>query len=320
VSAQPQPDRIERGDGVTTPILLVGAGRSGTNLFASTFEKESNRFKNLFENRYIWSYGQRDMSCDVRRAEDATPRVASYIRRHFDAHVQRDDTILVDKTPSNALRIPFVAAIYPDLKVINIVRDGRDNIVSRTRQWEQRHKDESINVKPGETLSGKVRILADRVRHMRRLNARGNLPLNRIPRMATDMAPALAAHLVTGRPRRYAERVPGLPHILKTQGLDVAAAVQWREVVMAAVTDGRRLGSDRYLELHYESFLDDPVGTWSRIMDFIDIPETGAGGEHLAAVIRPSASGTWREGPDAARIGAVEAHIRPTLEYLGYEW
>lgn len=305
---------------MTAPLLIVGAGRSGTNLIAATFEKESPRFRNVVENRYIWSYRQRDTSCDVRGSIEATPHVVRYIHRHFDNLTHRPDAILVDKTPSNALRIPFVAAVYPESKIVNIVRDGRDNIVSRTRQWEQRHKGETADVRPGKTLAGKARILTDRVRHMRRLNARGNLPLGRVPTMAADMIPALAAHLVSGRPRRYAERVAGLPHILRTQGLDVAAAVQWREVVMAAVTDGRRLGPERYLELRYEAILEDPARTWSSIMAFVGVAETGAGASHLAAVVRPQATGAWRDGPDAARIEALEGHIRPTLEYLGYEW
>lgn len=302
------------------PVVVVGAGRSGTNLLASTFEQESPHFRNLYENRYIWTYGQRDRSADVRTAEDATERVAGYIRRHFARRADRPDTILIDKTPSNALRIPFVAAVFADVKIVNIVRDGRDNIVSRTRQWEQRLKSEAAEFVPARTAAGKARIVVDRLRHLRRLSSRGNLPPDRLPAVVADYLPAIAAHVLTGRPRRYAERVPGLPHILKTQGLDVAAAVQWREVVMAAVTDGRRLGPERYLELRYEDLLFDPAATWSRLLAFLGVKETGRGAAFLAEVLRPSAHAAWRQGPDAARIAALEAHMRPTLEYLGYEW
>ena len=307
---------------MTAPVLIVGAGRSGTNLLASTFDAEGSRFRNLVENRYIWTYGQRDRSTDLRAAAEATPRVAGYIRSHFarQAGQGADAPVLIDKTPSNALRLPFVAAVYPDVKVINMLRDGRDNIVSRTNQWEGRLPSESSDVHPAASLRGKLRIAGDRLRHARHLHARGNLPLDRFPAMLTDMAPTVLAHLLTGQPRRYAERVPGLAHIRRTAGLDVAAAVQWREVVMAAVTEGRRLGCDRYLELRYEDLLADPAGTWGRIMGFLKVTETGAGRAYLEGIVRPAAHGAWRDSPDAGRVLALEAHLRPTLEYLGYGW
>lgn len=301
-------------------VAIVGAGRSGTNLLALAFEKEGPRFRNLYENRYVWTYRQRDLSCDNRTADEATPAAASWIRSHL-AHQRRTpDDVLVDKTPSNALRIPFLAAVMPDVKVVNIIRDGRDNVVSRTRQWDGQRISEDPSRRTAASLAGKARILADRVRHLKTLHGRGNLPLARVPAMLADNVPALALHLLTGRPRRYAERVAGLAHILRTQGLDAAAAAQWRETVMTARTHGRRLGAERYLEVRYEALVDDPAAVWGGIMAFLEVAPTGGGARYLRETVRPQGPPAWLEGPSRARILGVEAHLRPTLEHLGYEW
>ncbi len=301
-------------------VSIVGAGRSGTNLLAWTFGHESSQFKNLLENRYVWSYGQRRRSIDNRDAADANERVCGFIRDHFQRQMAAPNQILIDKTPSNALRIPFVAAVMPEAKIINIIRDGRDNVVSRTRQWEGQRKGEDASVTTAASLSGKLRIIGDRARHISTLLRRGNLPLRQIPAMVGDYAPALGLHLLTGKPRRYAERVAGLSHVREMLGLDAAAAVQWREVVMTAHVDGSKLGPDRYLEVRYERLVNEPVAVWNDIMAFVGVEPTGAGAAYLEETIRPQGKPDWLDGPARARTEAVEAHLRPSLEYLGYDW
>lgn len=42
---------------------------------------------------------------------------------HYPIRARR---VLVEKNPRHTLRIPFLKAIFPDAKIIHIVRDGRD--------------------------------------------------------------------------------------------------------------------------------------------------------------------------------------------------
>lgn len=47
-----------------------------------------------------------------------------------------DETIrLLDKSPEHCLRLPFMAELFPDSKIIFIVRDGRANIFSLMEGW-----------------------------------------------------------------------------------------------------------------------------------------------------------------------------------------
>lgn len=44
---------------------------------------------------------------------------------------------LLEKTPENCLRLPFLQALFPDARVIYLVRDGRANVNSLMEGWRQ---------------------------------------------------------------------------------------------------------------------------------------------------------------------------------------
>ena len=46
---------------------------------------------------------------------------------------------LLEKTPENCLRLPFLLALFPDACVIYLTRDGRSNINSLIEGWKQPH-------------------------------------------------------------------------------------------------------------------------------------------------------------------------------------
>ena len=46
---------------------------------------------------------------------------------------------LLEKTPENCLRLPFLLALFPDARVIYLTRDGRSNINSLMEGWRQPH-------------------------------------------------------------------------------------------------------------------------------------------------------------------------------------
>lgn len=62
---------------------------------------------------------------------------------------------LLEKTPENCLRLPFFEALFPNLKVIYITRDGRANVNSLMEGWRQPH------TFPGYQVPGGVHIPGD---------------------------------------------------------------------------------------------------------------------------------------------------------------
>ncbi len=63
---------------------------------------------------------------------------------------------LLEKTPENCLRLPFLAALFPGLRVIYLTRDGRANVHSLMEGWRQPH------LFPGYPVPGGVQIPGDR--------------------------------------------------------------------------------------------------------------------------------------------------------------
>ncbi|MBL6427642.1 MAG: sulfotransferase [Maritimibacter sp.] len=307
----------------TPLVFILGAGRSGTNLLTFAFNAESPDFGNLGENRYIWTKGQADPSDDRRRATEVTPRLRRYLHRHFALRARRFDgpaTVFLDKTPSNAFRISFAAEIFPKAKFIHIIRDGRDNLLSRSRQWKAQEPNEAAASEPMSALAGKLRFLRGRFATLRLLLREGALPADRIPAILRESARRQILPLLTGRSVMYGERVPGLDRVLAEEGVDAAAIVQWRESVMTAHRDGAALGPERYLELRYESFIADPVGEWHRIMAFLGRAPSGAGDAWLVKNVMERNSHKWVDPEAVTRISRVERHLRPALEDLGYGW
>ena len=136
------------------------------------FAAESPDFANLGENRYIWNYRQRDRSNDRRTADEVTPQVRSWLHLHLAHRAERlgpQARVLLDKTPSNAFRIPFIAEVFLGAKFIHIIRDGRDNLLSRSRQWKAQEPKEISASTPMSTGAGKLRYLRSRTGELRRL-------------------------------------------------------------------------------------------------------------------------------------------------------
>jgi len=260
------------------------------------------------------------MHCDIRSATEATARVCSYIHQHFERFHTRDTDILIDKTPSNALRVPFVDTVFPEAKFINIVRDGRDNLFSRQRQWEAKNQKNKERSHTSKTWIDSFHLAKDRFKHLRRLVRRNNIPLNRLPTVVADMGPPVMKQVLTGVPQGYGERVPGLTDILKTQGVDAAAASQWRDTVMHSVIEGRRLNSDRYLEVRFEDLFADSEAEWNRILSFLGKTGSGGGAFHLKRTLKPRKLQEWRNTQVEEIVYQLEPILRPPLEFLGYDW
>ena len=115
------------------------------------------------------------------------------------------------------------------------------------------------------------------------------------------------------------------------------AAWKWRRDVTAGRTAGKRLGSSRYLELRYESLVEQPQRVLEKVCDFAGIPYSEKmleyhrdGSERLqwpdgmrfhASSTRPPAVSTrdWRSQMTADHQMCFEAVTGDLLTDLGYE-
>lgn len=56
-----------------------------------------------------------------------------------DLRIARGPIRLLEKTPENCLRLPFLRELFPDASIILLTRDGRENVHSLMEGWRQPH-------------------------------------------------------------------------------------------------------------------------------------------------------------------------------------
>lgn len=134
------------------PLIIVAAPRSGSSLLFETLAQAPGAYTVGGE-----SHQQLESLSALRpeahgyesnrlTAADATAEVTADIRRRFVAALRdRDGRALpantaafrlVEKTPKNALRIPFLDAIFPDALYVYLYREPEENLSSMIEGWQ----------------------------------------------------------------------------------------------------------------------------------------------------------------------------------------
>jgi uncharacterized protein (TIGR03032 family) len=140
-----------RATRIDRPVFIVCPPRSGSSLF----------FETLAQSPSLWTIGgeshsvieaipelnpaSRGHHSNRLDASDATPEVAERLERGFlrklrdrNGRAPRDGATglrLLEKTPKNSLRVPFLAEAFPDARFVYLYRDMRDTISSMLDAW-----------------------------------------------------------------------------------------------------------------------------------------------------------------------------------------
>jgi uncharacterized protein (TIGR03032 family) len=135
--------RIER------PVFIVSSPRSGSTLFFETLAQSPTVFTpggeshGIIEGIDVLHPAQRGWESNRLTAADATPMIASVLETRFLAELRTRDGSrrlptrlrMLEKTPKNALRIPFLQAVFPDAHFLYLYRDPRATLSSMIEAW-----------------------------------------------------------------------------------------------------------------------------------------------------------------------------------------
>jgi hypothetical protein len=142
------------------PLFVVSAPRAGSTLLFDLLARLPGVVTLGGENHEILRAipalhpAACDFASDRLTAAAATPEVIAAVRDGFARRlVDRDGhrhaalppatrpraVRLVEKTPANALRIPFLRAVFPDARFVHLTREPRANIASLVEGWRSRH-------------------------------------------------------------------------------------------------------------------------------------------------------------------------------------
>ena len=126
------------GGELDRPIFIIGAPRSGTSLLYAVLRASSRLAHWPGEAHEVWEAdfhpALRGWSSNALGAEEAHGQEGERIKRSFYL-VTGGRKRLIDKTPRNALRVPFINELFPDARFIYLQRDGRENINSLINAW-----------------------------------------------------------------------------------------------------------------------------------------------------------------------------------------
>ena len=132
------------------PLFIVAAPRSGSTLLFETLARAPNLYTigseshQLIESIPGLHPAERGFESNRLIAADATPRVLAQLYAALEAQLRDRDgrqpppegaLRLLEKTPKNALRIPFLAAAFPEARFIYLYRDPRENLASIIEAW-----------------------------------------------------------------------------------------------------------------------------------------------------------------------------------------
>lgn len=301
-------------------IFVVGAGRSGTTLLARCIGRHPRVFK-LNEKRYVWMYGGYWRSHDRREADEVTPRIESHIRQYFANQFSVSDCdFLVEKTPSNCLRIGFVQRIFPKARFVHIVRDGRAVSLSSTRAYVGKRIVSTENALAGErtpqqrlaNLSLRYPNFVNRFRDL-------DLPPSGWPAYATVKGSELLQTLLSSRPPVWGVRYPGIHTDRRSYSPLVRAGLQWRESVTYCL-DGlkQHVPQEQQLEVRYEGLVRQPLETLLHVFKFLNLQLEHQEVERIADAIKESSVDKWRKELNETQQQELREHIDPTLTQLGY--
>jgi len=130
----------KKKDKLFKPIFIIGFPHSGTSVLTSIF-KDHPLVANWTEASEVWEpYWEENLQDD--EYDKLTPKYEKDVKqvdimRISDAFnrflkSQKKDRIL-NKNPRNTVRINYIKKIFPDAKIVHIIRDGREVVNSLTR-------------------------------------------------------------------------------------------------------------------------------------------------------------------------------------------
>lgn len=282
--------------GKLTYIFVVGSPRSGTTILSEVLGRHPD-IADFYEPYYIWDYRTGSGNDDVRTAAIADASTRALIRREFELFAKKSrKSVVVEKSPENCFRVPYVHAVFPEAKWIHIIRDGRDCVESIYRESEKRKQIvQERNIKQ---LFG-VAYEMLRVQRFWR---------NRWQALWFELR-----EIKSFDPRRYfnkakweggagwGPRFRGWRDARRQLEPVAFAALQWRTSVESLMNGLQQVPPEQQINCRYEDFVAHPEPELERLFDFIGVAPM----PQIARDITQHSIGKWRHAFTPRELGVI---------------
>lgn len=259
-------------DELKPPIVLFGNFRSGTTMLQNLIGTHPN-VVSLYEPVGLWLYADPRRNHDEFDEKDATDKVKRYIRGQFLKYQkQNGNRVIIEKTPHNLLRIPYVRAILPDAHFLYIVRDPLSFVSSVELKWQQ----------PATKKRIVKRLKSTPITHLRHY-------LKRF--LSQQWNNRLLRHKYLSI---WGPRYKGIREDLTTENLMTVIARQWARCSSKAEKDLALFEDGQVLRLRYEDFVQDPISHMQHICTHCDLQMTGEMVETVRETVKTDRRLKWQ--------------------------
>lgn len=294
--------------------FIIGSPRSGTTLLGDTLNlhKDVGRW---YEPYFIIDHYFRDAPDDSRGRMDATPEVKRFIRNEFNNYGRKlNCQWVIDKSPRNSLKIPFLLEIFPTAKFIHIIRDGRDTVLSIYREWIRRNSLIGLQKRPFETSIVIWNWIRRQPLWKHKLSAMKFESGGIIGRLKREQF----LHKIRWEGRvGWGPRFPGWKNEIEKGSILKFNALQWVHCVESILKETDPIGPENFTSLQYESLLQDPETVLTALLNFLSVPSTKELFDNLPELLRTN-YGKWKSAFTFDELNQIGPIIDPTLRKTGY--
>lgn len=278
------------------PIILFGNFRSGTTLLQKLISTHPD-VVSLYEPVSLWLYAEPGRNHDEFDEQDANDKVRRYIRKEFLKYQQQHgNRIIVEKTPHNILRIPYVRAIFPEAHFLYIVRNPLSFVSSVELKWQQP---------------------ATRKRIIKRLKF---TPITQIHHYLKRFISQQWNKRILRRKYLsiWGPRYKGIQEDLKKEDLMTVMARQWSRSSSKAERDLALFEDGQVLRLRYEDFVQDPISLMERICAHCGLQMTDDLAKTVKEMVKTDRTLKWQRFEPHV-LAQILPELYEEMERHGYE-
>lgn len=304
------------------PFFLLGSARSGTTFLGRTALSQANNLCYWGEPNHVWMHGHAYRRHDELAAADASESVKRYIRTRFEERLKSSGAkVLLEKTPANCLRLPFIQEVFPEARYIHLIRDGRSVVRSAIKEWKGEGSDarDSRELREG----GSVARVGKGARAYLKLRERVHDARDffELPAYAPRFGRFVLRNCFPGKDLLWGPRFRGIQAYRRTHSLAETCAEQWRQQVAGVQEHMKTITPECVYQLQFEHLMTNPELELKKLLDWMRVDMDEGILQSITDSVDMRSDG---EQKDPLRDLAneerekVEAIVRPLLVEFGY--
>ena len=282
------------------PIILLGNVRSGTSMIQGFFGL-SDEVCTWFEPRTVWAYAAPGRKHDRFTRDDASPKVKRYIRKRIlRYHREHAGRRVMEKTPSNIMRVPYVHEIFPESRLIYLLRNPLSQMSSSEFRWQNVLNKNQFKTRLQETPNTQLHYYAWRLLH-------DNFRKRVLRKKHVSI---------------WGVRYPGIYEDKKKLTIEELIAKQWvqaSKTCRADLDEIERSEPGSVYRIRYEDFIYDPAKYFAQMCEHVGLGVDQQILDEVAQQADTSSQDKWKR-LDPEVIQRIKPIVEEEMRINGYEF